>query len=85
MQIVIDIPEETYEYLKDYDTGITVVDNAVINGIPLPKGHGRLIDEKILKQYIIKDDCEEGCGYIDERDLIDILEVLGADTEGGEE
>ena len=44
MQVVIDIPEETYEYLKDYDTGITVVDNAVINGIPLPKGHGRIAD-----------------------------------------
>ena len=30
---------------------------------------GRLIDEEELEKYIIHDDCEKGCGYIDERDL----------------
>lgn len=30
---------------------------------------GRLIDEEELKEYIIYDGCDEGCGYIDERDL----------------
>lgn len=37
MQIVIDISEE------DYKRG-TVMARAIRNGIPLPKGHGRLID-----------------------------------------
>ena len=55
MQIVIDIPEEKYEYIKglykactDYQTTLMLYD-AVRNGIPLPKGHGRLIDANTIK------------------------------------
>ena len=44
MQIVIDIPEEIYEEIKTtksiYRTGAKVLCNAIVNGIPLPKGHG---------------------------------------------
>ena len=47
MQIVIDIPEEMFDW---YDNGFPDEDDAeklwqiVKNGIPLPKGHGRLVD-----------------------------------------
>ena len=49
MQIVIDIPERTYEQLKflreqGFDGFETIIDKAVANGTPLPKGHGRVID-----------------------------------------
>ena len=53
MQIVIDIPEEEYQTYINHteailDASIPLVHQdllgAVINGIPLPKGHGRLID-----------------------------------------
>lgn len=54
MQIVIDIPEVFYEALRKTDeiisgqrsgkTFMSVIYNAVANGTPLPKGHGRLID-----------------------------------------
>ena len=44
MQIVIDIPEEDYEYLKSHNKNNLY--NAILNGIPLPKGHGRLFDER---------------------------------------
>ena len=47
MKVVIDIPEEVYKDLKNKYAGITdgfVVSEAVANGTPLPKGHGRLID-----------------------------------------
>ena len=49
MQIVIDIPKRTYEQLKflreqGFDGFETIIDKAVANGTPLPKGHGRLID-----------------------------------------
>jgi hypothetical protein len=43
MQIVIDIPEVFYEYCKAQDDAIEI-QLAVKNGIPLPKGHGDLID-----------------------------------------
>lgn len=46
MQIVIDIPEEKYNYVKKQvaegiDNPLKVY---IANGTPLPKGHGRLID-----------------------------------------
>lgn len=47
MQIVIDIPEEVYKSIQDNDyCGISNADmyNAVKNGTPLPKGHGKIID-----------------------------------------
>ena len=56
MQIVIDIPERTYEQLKflreqGFDGFETVIDKAVANGTPLPKEHGRLIDaDALIKQ-----------------------------------
>ena len=49
MEIVIKIPESIIEHLKDGSFGarkedrVTLID-AVMNGTPLPKGHGRLID-----------------------------------------
>jgi len=55
MQIVIDITDETYEYLtpkepremtnKKAAEWFVVLHKAIfVNGTPLPKGHGRLID-----------------------------------------
>lgn len=53
MQIVIDIPEKIYEYYKNkYPKNcenLTFVENALLEGTPLPKGHGRLIDASALK------------------------------------
>lgn len=49
MKIVIDLPEEIMEHMKDNGCLSVVYYNddiakAIINGTPLPKGHGRLID-----------------------------------------
>lgn len=47
MQLVIDIPEEEYKrgtlnlYFGCYSTKLH---DTILNGTPLPKGHGRLID-----------------------------------------
>jgi hypothetical protein len=50
MQIVINIPETTYNtimnYPKKWDEWAL---NAIKHGTPLPKGHGRLIDADKLK------------------------------------
>ena len=56
MQIVIDIDENIYQKIKETYTVISgrkngkridyILFNAVYNGTPLPKGHGRLFDER---------------------------------------
>lgn len=52
MQIVIDIPDEIYKKYMDDRVRVTDVLHAVRHGTPLPKGHGRIIDEsKINKIY----------------------------------
>lgn len=48
MRIVIDIPEQAYNQLKEVG-GVDWLDaenilDCVANGTPLPKGHGKLID-----------------------------------------
>lgn len=54
MQIVIDIPEHYFEELKCVELNESnegVVFHAIkciLNGTPLPKGHGRLIDAGAL-------------------------------------
>ena len=60
MQIVIEIPEKMYHMINAgfYDYGDM---NVIIqNGTPLPKGHGRLIDESDL---IPDSDYEDGMFY----------------------
>lgn len=50
MKWIIDIPESTITDLKKKENR-TEVDIAVLNGTPLPKGHGRLIDADELKKH----------------------------------
>lgn len=48
MEIVIKIDEDTYKARQHWVANpkriVDEVDIAIANGIPLPKGHGRLID-----------------------------------------
>lgn len=44
MKIVIELNEELYDYMKSLPYN-TILENIVLNGTQLPKGHGRLIDE----------------------------------------
>ena len=47
MELVINIPEEAYKLLKSEGVdwlGAEHILNAVAEGIPLPKGHGELVD-----------------------------------------
>lgn len=52
VELVIKIPNEAYNLLKTSGVdwlGAEHILNAVANGTPLPKGHGRLIDGSKLK------------------------------------
>lgn len=51
IELAIKIPEETYIYLRDGGNigASLLIENAIKNGTPLSKGHGRLIDASKLK------------------------------------
>lgn len=50
MQIVINIDEDEYNNMKSLPF-TTFAEDIIINGMPLPKGHGRLIDAEQLMNY----------------------------------
>lgn len=57
MQIVIDIPEATYEMIKEMQKRngteyMNELESGVAKGTPLPKGHGRLIDANSIYQIV---------------------------------
>ena len=43
VEVVIKIPVETYEYWKEHSHEYVLAE-AIKNGTPLPKGHGRIAD-----------------------------------------
>ena len=54
MQIIIDIPEILYKTIKDGKLPVSYYDlyYTLRNGTPLPKGHGRLVDEReVYKKF----------------------------------
>lgn len=56
MQIVIDIPEKVVTAIQDGEDYRYDIHTAIAQGIPLPKGHGDLID----REYFM--DKYAGCG-----------------------
>ena len=84
IQLVIEIPEEDYEYLKLHNKDGLY--NAILNGKPLPKGHGRLIDADELYLDIQTDEemrlGEENLLWVRER-IYDVAPtIIEADKEG---
>ena len=84
MQIVIDIPEENYKNIKEQvdkrDYPDMQIGRAIANGIPLPKGHGDLVDfDKLCREYWDGNYME-----IHRNDLQSIKPIIEADTESEE-
>ena len=54
MKIVIDIPDDIYNEIKEglYDKNLRKMAIAIGNGTPLPKGHGRLGDIDALEKNL---------------------------------
>lgn len=74
MQTVIDIPDRLIKKVKDHYVNPYEVDEiceAILNGTPLPKGHGDLIDRsKIGKAIPAEEDNCTGFGMTyDEMDI----------------
>ena len=57
MKIVIDISEEEYKKISNnnpsYANDFSIY-YAIKNGTPFPKGHGRLLDEKVIIENAVK-------------------------------
>lgn len=98
MKLIIDIPERIYKINQNRTLNITdsrILEVAVRDGTPLPKGHGRLIDaDKLqveLECGIRAENYEEGYEkYAHINDMDDCVDaVVYADTiieaDGGDE
>lgn len=74
IELVIKIPEE------DYKRGI-VMASAIRNGIPLPKGHGRLIDvSELITTTDIREDGSEFT-YVSYSEIENAPTIIEADKE----
>ena len=96
MKIVIEIDHEHYERIMRIEEGVTVYPTtlalyeAVKNGTPLPKGHGRLIDADALEYTCNADECGmlTGCNHcqyhiVTEHEIDNAPTIIEADG-GGE-
>ena len=69
MKLIIDIPEEYYKVIMEIPVNQSTADMLIIKtGTPLPKGHGRILDEK----DILNIENNDGGWY----DLVDMPEYI---------
>lgn len=52
MEILIDIPDNVYNDIK---SGKNIITNISLNGTPLPKGHGKLVDVEQAKKFLYEE------------------------------
>lgn len=81
MKIIVDISEDDYKYIKANGARIPYyrLTDAIKNGIPLPKGHGRLIDADELTESIL---CKTfGLRSVDIENAPTIVEADKAESE----
>ena len=53
MQLIVDIPDNEYKHIREYyekNDNVEATYSHIYYGIPLPKGHGRLIDADYLRE-----------------------------------
>ena len=85
IELVVKIPEEDWEFIKEADgcRWSRAILDGVINGTPLPKGHGRLIDADDIRVIELEDSLHIIRHYKgDEIDFfIDAPTIIEADKE----
>lgn len=64
MQIIINIPDEAYELLKNKQVLDNIAECIIANGTPLPKGHGDLIDRDVAYEEFDKACCSYEGGLL---------------------
>lgn len=80
VELVIKIPKSVYNYVKQLGNIPTIdtqcVANAIFDGTPLQKGHGRLIDADDIDNHII--------GHVDTRSCPTIVKADKEESEVNE-
>lgn len=84
MQIVIEIPESIYDTIQSDEMinreQLAILQMHIMNGAPLPKGHGRLIDADALIDSLDASDRDIYCKAVIEEDAPTIIEADGGDA-----
>ena len=75
MQIVIDIPEKDYKDTLNGIFAIDVVREAVKKGVPLPKGHGDLIDRSKLVSDCYELEIHDGDDWRNEYCGVSLMQI----------
>jgi hypothetical protein len=90
MQVLIDIPEEDYNEIKEHENFIRRSRNtwkiAVLDGVVLPEKHGRLIDAGELEECketmnTISGESKDAVRMNAIRNMLTIIEADGGDAE----
>lgn len=84
MKLVIEILEEDYNNIEPFLSGQTIkggfnlfkVLEIIKNGKPLPKGHGRIVDENKITSF--------GWNNTDNHAVVDAPTIIEADKESAE-
>ena len=93
MKIIVDIPEDRYETLKMLsETRTFYLDfyqRLIVNGTPLPKGHGEIVDIRPLMRGLYEEMCMGEVTYTTS-EVYKMLEeecqvIIEADKEGADE
>lgn len=85
MKLIIDIDEELYEAYKGRpprlgDEGMDMIAQAIANGTPVPKGHGRLKDTDYIKLFSIDHDSWNGVEYEGVIKVVPVISIDNAST-----
>ena len=93
MELKIDIPDELYKRLKTprtaslteaFDQRATLI-RAIQNGIPLPKGHGRLKDIDKVEQLLDLDKADNAIAKALKNIIESVPTIIEADKEATNE
>ena len=83
IELVIKIPKEKYNQIINSYKGSKVrpkdYEIAIINGTPLPKGHGRIVDIGLYEEKVIAS--RKYCGVNRLIEVAELDTIIEADTE----
>ena len=81
VELVIKIPEETYEYWKSHSHEYVIAE-AIKHGTLLPKGHKRLIEDNFRVGPVFdKEGNRIGYQYVTQEELENATTIIEADKE----